>query len=140
MRLVLVWTAVAVAVVQAAVLSRSCIADRHVGLIGPCTDRLHGLAAGAERAAGDGSGAAAQGTQSAEAALMSAVFAGVHTSRTTLAEVLLKQIRQPYPDEKIATYRSVLQQVISRSSLPCCEASLAGSSCCYGLMRSRLKA
>ena len=48
---------------------------------------------------------------------MSAVFAGVSTSRTTLAEVLLKQLRQPYPDEKIATYRSVLQQVISRSSI-----------------------
>ena len=45
---------------------------------------------------------------------MSAVFAGVSTSRTTLAEVLLKQLRQPYPDEKIATYRSVLQQVVSR--------------------------
>lgn len=47
---------------------------------------------------------------------MSAVFAGVNTSRTTLAEALLKQIRQPYPDERIATYRSVLQQVNSRSS------------------------
>ena len=99
-------------------LSMSFIAVRHVEVNDSCADELHGLAAGAERAAGDGSGAAAQGTQSAEAALMSAVVGGVNTSRTTLAEVLLKQIRQPYPDERIATYRSVLQQLISMSLLP----------------------